>query len=228
MLSRHGPGANTGSDNEGNEAVTRIMFLLIALLVAASWASVAQAHDGEHEQVCPPLDSGKIDVVGDHTSVTVTAPEGMVIVHYCVKAGSENQGDGPVEVHVDPPATTITITHPSGKDISHYSLEFDVIDNPTPPPPHDEDCPDGTTPREIKDRGGNVVGVICLPAKDTPNTNTPNTNTPIGEGSSTNTPTAELPLTGVPTWAIVALAVAGAFLASVGIGKWIAAGRGDE
>ena len=38
----------------------------------------------EVEPVCP---GDKIDVEGNQTSVHVVAPDGMVIVKYCVKAG---------------------------------------------------------------------------------------------------------------------------------------------
>ena len=54
-------------------------------------------------QVCPPLDSGKIDTTGDPASVTVNAPAGNVITGYCVKAGSVNSGDGPEFVALNPP-----------------------------------------------------------------------------------------------------------------------------
>lgn len=75
---------------------------------------------------------GKVEVSGEQTSVTVTAPEGMVITGYCVKAGSKNQGNGPVVVTLDEPATTVTITHPSGKAISHYTVFYGPTPSPTP------------------------------------------------------------------------------------------------
>ena len=84
-------------------------------------------------QICPEGDSGKIDVSGDQTSVTVTAPAGKLISGYCVKAGSAKQGLGAEFVVVDPPAASVTITHSSGKGVSHYSLTF-VTATPPPPP----------------------------------------------------------------------------------------------
>lgn len=86
--------------------------------------TTASAVDNTNPQVCAPLDSGKIDVSGNHASVDVTAPDGMLISQYCVKAGSTQQGNGPVYQTVTPPVKSMTITYPGGKDISHYSLSF--------------------------------------------------------------------------------------------------------
>jgi LPXTG-motif cell wall-anchored protein len=144
--------------------------LVIGLIMAFGFgtASVAFAGDGD---VCPPGDSGKIDVSGNQTSVTVTAPDGYLIAGYCVKAGSENSGDGPVFVAVDPPSASVTITYPSGKDISHYSLTFVpvVVESPTP---------------------------TVTPTPTDTSTSTPTgTSTPTPTGTSTPTPTD----TGTPT-----------------------------
>ena len=108
---------------------TGAMIALFALGTAAAYAATADkpaSPPGQevNDQVCPEGDSGKINVSGSNSSITVSAPEGMLISGYCVKAGSENQGLGPESVTVDPPAKTVTITHSSGKDISHYSLTF--------------------------------------------------------------------------------------------------------
>src|SRR5687767_10852684 len=92
---------------------------------------------GDNDQVCPPGDSGKIDVSGNQHSVTVTAPAGKLISGYCVKAGSANQGLGPEFVTISPPQKTVTITHSSGKDISHYSLTF--VDDTTTTGTHTTD-----------------------------------------------------------------------------------------
>ncbi len=86
------------------------------------------------DQICPDSSSGKIDVSGDQTSVTVTAPAGQLISGYCVKAGSEKQGLGAEFVTVNPPQASVTITHSSGKGVSHYSLTF-VTAPPLPPLP---------------------------------------------------------------------------------------------
>src|SRR5215218_1341903 len=53
-------------------------------------------------------------------AVAATAPAGFLIDGYCVKAGSSNQGDGPVMVPVNPPQATVTISYPGGKAVSHY------------------------------------------------------------------------------------------------------------
>jgi hypothetical protein len=72
-------------------------------------------------QVCAGGDSGKVDVLGDDTTMTLTAPDGYLISGYCVKAGSAKQGLGAEWHALDPPAASVEISHSSGKAISHYS-----------------------------------------------------------------------------------------------------------
>lgn len=93
--------------------------------------------------VCEPLSSGKIDTTGDPATVTLTAPDGMVITGYCVKAGSAKQGDGPVYVELDRSqwVSAITISHPTGKAVSHYSFSLGTpapAPNPELPAPNPE------------------------------------------------------------------------------------------
>jgi hypothetical protein len=102
--------------------------LALGLHASASVAASATPTGPSDPGVCPA--EGKVEVPGEQASVTITAPAGMVITGYCVKAGSAKQGDGPMYVTLDEPATTVTITHVSGKAISHYS----VIYEPTPTP----------------------------------------------------------------------------------------------
>lgn len=83
-------------------------------------------------QICPGLDSGKIDVTGNVTSITLTAPEGMLITSVCVKSGSANQGLGAVITTYDPGVTSVTITGLQGKGISHYSVSYDDVIYPPP------------------------------------------------------------------------------------------------
>jgi hypothetical protein len=83
------------------------------------------------DQVCPDLDTGHLTPDDPNaTSVTITAPEGQVIVQVCSKAGSAEQGLGPEFFNFDPGVTTITLSHSSGKEISHFSVKF----APAPPP----------------------------------------------------------------------------------------------
>lgn len=102
----------------------------IALMVMTTTAS-AVPDKPPTDQVCVALDSGKIDVAGNHETLELTAPAGMLIDQYCVKAGSIEQGNGPEYVDVVPPQETVTISHSSGKDISHYSLSY-VVDEEEP------------------------------------------------------------------------------------------------
>jgi len=114
------------------------VLIMMALVLPA-----LSAHAGP-AGVCPGLDSGKIDVSGEQTSITVTAPAGYLIDEYCVKAGSVQGGTGgPVIVAVNPPQKSVTITYPSGKAISHYSVSYVPISTPTTPPPT---CTSNCTP----------------------------------------------------------------------------------
>jgi hypothetical protein len=105
-------------------------------MVATGGTAVADASNdirlAQTDQVCDGLDSGKVDTTGNPPTVTVEAPEGMLIDAYCVKAGSTSAGDGPVYVTVDPPVKSITLGHPSGKDVSHYSVSYAPVSSPTP------------------------------------------------------------------------------------------------
>lgn len=106
--------------------------LLLAAGLALTFGPSASATSDE---VCPGLDSGKIDTTGDPQSVTVDAPAGQLISGYCVKGGSE----GPIFVAVDPPAATVTIDYPGvnggGQQpaVSHYSLSYVPVTTTVPP-----------------------------------------------------------------------------------------------
>ena len=105
--------------------------LMMSMGLVALSASAASA---TNDEVCTGLDSGKIDTTGNPMTVTVTAPEGMLISGYCVKAGSENQGDGPQYIAVNPPQESITFGYTSvgggAKAVSHYAVSYvpDVVD----------------------------------------------------------------------------------------------------
>ena len=112
----------------------RIIAAVVATLTAVvGVASLVVISNGEtpvgvsDSEVCAGLDSGKIDTTGDPASVTVTAPDGFLINQYCVKAGSSNQGDGPVYVDVDPAQKSVVISYPGGKAVSHYSVGYERI-----------------------------------------------------------------------------------------------------
>ena len=112
--------------------------LIGALVVLASCAvmltvGVAPAVSSG-SQVCAAGTSGKSDVSGDDTTLTIVAPDGFVITGYCVKAGSAKQGDGAEPYVLDPPATSVVISHSSGKGISHYSYTLEESDEEECPP----------------------------------------------------------------------------------------------
>lgn len=87
------------------------VLLAVGLLFSLSIPVLADS------ELCPPLDSGKIDVSGDPPTVEFEAPDGFLITRYCVKAGTSY-----VLVIVDPPAASVTIDHPVKDSVSHYSV----------------------------------------------------------------------------------------------------------
>lgn len=137
--------------------------LATALMILGSGLLITSANaTGPGDNVCSPLDSGKIDTTGDPSSVTVTAPDGKLIDGYCVKAGSSGQGDGPVYVDVNPPQKTVTIAHPSGKAVSHYSVSYTDAPSTTPEGSNNSSSPSCEkitvgTPTGVKPEGATVV-----------------------------------------------------------------------
>jgi LPXTG-motif cell wall-anchored protein len=96
----------------------------LASPAAAQPAAASPGSDGG--QVCKGMSSGKIEVEGSATSVDVTAPEGQLIVGYCVKSGSVKNGLGPRYVELEEPVTSVTLTYEvdgKARDISHYALD---------------------------------------------------------------------------------------------------------
>jgi LPXTG-motif cell wall-anchored protein len=168
-------------------------------------APVAITGGGNDGATCPK--DGKVDVEGEHVTLEVTAEPGYLITGYCVKAGSDKQGDGPVDVVVDPPAATVTISHPSGKAISHYTL-VTVKAEPTPEPTPSEPSQEPSVAPSGESEGSS--GVPSEPAVE------PTAGTPGGEGEATTAPSAEEPgelaATGASTaigFTLIALALVG-------------------
>jgi hypothetical protein len=138
------------------------------------------------DQVCGPLDSGKIDTTGDPATVSVTAPAGQLITGYCVKAGSVAQvGGGPVYISVDPPVQSITLGHPSGKDLSHYSVSYTA--SPTTPT-----TPPTTTPTTPPTTPETVTPTTPPTTPETVTPTTPETVTPTASETVTPTPSVEV------------------------------------
>lgn len=125
--------------------------LLTAGLTLALGASPAAATNAE--KVCRDLDSGKVDTTGDPSTVTIAAPEGMVVTGYCLKAGSAKHGDGPVYVTLEEPQASVTVGHPSGKAVSHWSATYAVATPPVEPVVETKTSrwfmPDGGTPDNV-------------------------------------------------------------------------------
>jgi hypothetical protein len=161
-----------------------------------------------NEQACPGLSTGQIDAK-DAPSVTYTAPEGQLITAYCVKAGSENQGDGPVIVQVDPPQSSITFSYPGRDAVSHYSIQLTSVTTTTAAPttfptPNTFGVPGGdTTTTQPGGGGGGGTGMTTLPAAGTttvpgggatPSPTTPGGGTPSTPGAPAS-PGGALPQT---------------------------------
>ena len=129
-------GTGTSRRSSSPTPLHRVAAALTALVLGTGLALVGIAApasaggEGNEGKVCLEFDTGhKTDAVGG--SMTIYAPEGKLIAEVCVKAGSENQGDGPEYTKYEPPVASVTISHPSKKDISHYSVRYvDVPDEP--------------------------------------------------------------------------------------------------
>jgi hypothetical protein len=120
-----------GSNGRLGRWTVVVGILAITAFALGSMAAFAGAGTGE-DQVCPDLDTGHLSA-GDATSLVITAPEGLVIVQVCVKAGSAQQGDGPEFINFDPGVTETTISHSTGKEISHYSVLYGPAPETTVP-----------------------------------------------------------------------------------------------
>jgi hypothetical protein len=202
-----------------------LVVLAAAFATVVFYATPALAdHNANH---CPAGTSGVISTSGDPTSVTVTAPAGFLISGYCVKAGSENSGDGPVNVVVDPPQASVTITYPGGKAVSHYS--YTLVAAPTTTttttttdtggPTTDTGGPTTDTGGPTTDTGGPTTDTGG-PTTDTGGPTTTGSGgisggTTGGTGGTTGGTAStggELPFTGLPVW--IPLLAAAALLAS--------------
>jgi hypothetical protein len=192
-------------------------FVVAVTVAAAALAFSAIAGGQPGGQVCPELDSGKIDTTGEPVSITITAPDGFLISGYCVKSGSPQSGDGPVLVSVNPPAKEVTITYPSGKVISHYSYSLvpDQGGTSTGGDTTGGDTTGGDTTGGDTTGGdtGGTTGTDTTTGGGTTGGGTTGTGGALGSttGGSGNT-SGELPFTGLPIWIPVLLA--GALLAS--------------
>ncbi len=86
-------------------------------------------------------------------TIPYTAPAGFLVDQYCVKAGSTQQGNGPVIIPIVPPSSSVTINYPGKDSISHYVVHLiaapQVLVNPALP--------------SVRDICGTVNDAILLP-----------------------------------------------------------------
>lgn len=180
-------------------AALAVAIVGVVALVAASVSVPAEAGT---KSKCAGLDSGKIDVSGNHVTVTVTAPVGSLIDEYCVKAGSSHQGNGPENVIVNPAQQTVTFGHSSGKDVSHYSVSYTEIptSTPTPTPTDTVTTSPTATVTNTPTPTATATASPTATATATP-TSTPEipTSTPTPSETPTSTPTSTATFTATPT-----------------------------
>jgi hypothetical protein len=132
-------------------AVGMIVSMALGTVAAGTMAS----SDPSNGQVCPagggwfkleaegnwePEQPAGISASIDGPQATITVAEGVTLTGVCVKAGSENQGEGPETWTSGIPLVgpgELTVWHSSGKDISHISLaveESEPEPEPSPSP----------------------------------------------------------------------------------------------
>lgn len=106
----------------------------LALLMVGATAGPAVAADTYEvltSDTCPK--ELKVDTEDEPMSITFKADDGDLITSYCVKAGSTQQGLGPVLVTLETPVSEVTFTYPNAeKAISHYAVY--TQDSPAPSP----------------------------------------------------------------------------------------------
>ncbi|MEI7055583.1 hypothetical protein WBG06_07185 [Nocardioides sp. CCNWLW239] len=129
------------------------MALLSVTLLPMLFAAPASADSVTPVRHCSHGD-GYREVDGD-SSVSVTAPDGYLIVAYCVDSRGRR---GTSEVHVlSAPQRTVLIRHSDGRSLEGYSVAYSRVDAPDEP----EDGPDGddeddqNEPGEQNEQGDN-------------------------------------------------------------------------
>jgi LPXTG-motif cell wall-anchored protein len=192
--------------------------LLGGLAVSGGSAFADEVDDKPGQEVCGPLDSGKINTTGEPATITIPnaaapLPEGYLIDGYCVKAGSDQSVEDGAVVYVDldPNVATYTFPGPGGKNISHYSVSYVKIDTTTTtttttttkPGPDPDPDPDPTPETTVVVGAGGPVPPAAAPA-------------PAG-ATAAATPTA-LPSTGSSSWGLALTALA-SLLGGLGLVK---------
>jgi hypothetical protein len=178
-----------------------LLALVVILVAAAALSSTASAGD----QVCPSGDVKQegagtataegVTITISGTTATITVAAGYTLDWYCVKAGSDQQEDGPETNNTDVvgPAV-INATHTSGKSISHASA--DVFVTPVAPPPPPDEGGGGEQPPPPPPPGGGAAGTPPPPPPPGGTPLAPPAPPPAGGGGGS----AALPFTGLPVW----------------------------
>ena len=98
-------------------------------------ATSAMATNGA---LCPDLATGRLVATPGLASVSVHAPEGMLVDHYCVVSQSDLRM---TIVDLEQPASAVTIETPDGSDIVEYAASFVSL----PPQAEEPPAPDTAT-----------------------------------------------------------------------------------
>lgn len=104
-----------------------------ALALAIGAVSVLPAAAAEAE-MCPGLDSGRVEAADNPFTVTVDAPAGQAIMLYCVATVA---GNDPELIAVDPGVASLLLSHPSGLAIAHWSVAYGTVPAPVDDGPAD-------------------------------------------------------------------------------------------
>lgn len=166
--------------------------LLVPAAVVLGGTSTASGAGQDNDGVCPKYGEPEHSYPANEAEkalVRVTAPAGLLISGYCVKAGSVNNGGGPVIVDLTPPATTVTITYPAddkgrAKDISHYSVKY-VAAATTPEPTTPQ--PTAPEPTTVEQTGPQPT----TPEATTPEATAPEPAEPVVPVSPANPPATD-------------------------------------
>jgi len=174
-----------------------LAFLVGVILVMLALSDIARADHGDSSPFCPDLDTGfihssPIDPVYEEI---VTAPDGLLIDAYCVKAGNVHRGEGPVLIVVDPPQKTVSIVYPrpdplypAPLPISYYTLSFIEEDSSstvpeittTTVPPTTTTFEEETTTTPALSSTTTTSGQVPTTSTDPTTSTLPSTSTSIG------------------------------------------------
>jgi hypothetical protein len=181
-----------------------VALVLGTVLAIPAFATATGGGGGGNEGVCQPQSAHLFPHKNNITTLTYTAPAGMLISGWCVKAGSIKQGFGPEYHTVNPPAASVVISHSTLKDISHYTVTLvpkgdDPSETPTVPPVTQTPTPTPSEPPVTETPGTETPSPTVPPVTETPSpTVPPVTDTPSPTPTPSEPPVTDPPSIGEP------------------------------